>query len=213
MGTFGKASRFGPVMDIDRTSRKRRPEKTPSESVSSLMLDAEALHHARKLSPALTPVGEKQYVHRFLGLTGARPVNATGDIHFGQRSVNPQFSDNQASAKGKTIHSQAQELRNKTISPDSFPVTFAAIDRKRITLNNRSLTTLSLAGMAPTKTIDATGHLPPSGDDSAAALLERIHETGTTSQTQMPIRSGKQRIITGQEEMVPLYTGPKTRGS
>jgi hypothetical protein len=213
MSTFGKAPRFGPVMDITRTSRKGRSggsSRASGESVSGLLLDAEALGHARKLKPPLSPSGEKTYVNRFLGLTGARPVDASGPIHFGQRSVNPQFSDNQASAAGTTIHSQAERLRTGAISPDAFPVTFASIDRKRVTMNNRSLTTLSLAGMAPTRTINATGRLPASGDDSAAALLERIHETGTVSQTSMPIRAGKARTMTGTEETVPLFTGRRT---
>lgn len=214
MSNWSKSNtpRFGPISDIDTVARKRHAKSGQSSAqVSALMLDAEALSHARKLTPKLTPAQEKEYVSRFLGLTGARPVNASGPIHFGQRSVNPQFSDNQQAAKGMTIMSQAAKLKNKEISPDKFPVTFVAVDRTNITMNNRSLTTLSMAGMTPTVTHNATGKLKPSGPDSAADLLERLHETGTTKQTSMPIRAGKQRDLAPIHH-VPLPSVPKKVG-
>jgi peptidoglycan hydrolase-like protein with peptidoglycan-binding domain len=121
-------------------------------------------------------------------LTPGRDVGQP--IKFGQPSVNPNFSHD-GKFSGASIDELAAKLKSGELSPDEFPVRYIWVNGEKTVVNNRSLTTLSKAGMKPTKTIDMTGKLPKEGDDSLPSVLQRLNEMGGKPSDTMPVRTAK----------------------
>jgi len=120
-----------------------------------------------------------------VGSTSASVAEGAGDaekVLFGQKSVSPYFSE-KGSFNGASIESIAQKLPAGEISPDALPIEYIVRDGKMITLNNRSLTALSKAGMQPTQLIDKTGNA-----FLEKQLTERLSEMGGQPSTTMYIR-------------------------
>ena len=103
-------------------------------------------------------------------------------VLFGQKSVSPNFSA-KGSLSGASIESIAQKLKVGEISPDALPIEYIVRNGKMITLNNRSLTALSKAGMQPTQLINKTGNA-----FLEKQLTERLAEMGGQPSTTMYIR-------------------------
>ena len=94
-------------------------------------------------------------------------------ILFGQANVSPRFSKG-GLFKGADVDEIVTRLRNKELSPDDLPVQYIWVNGEKMVVNNRSLTALSKAGMKPTRTMDMTGKLTETGDDSLASVLGRL---------------------------------------
>jgi hypothetical protein len=115
-------------------------------------------------------------------------VDTGQPILFGQKGVSPNFSDG-GLFKGADVNEIAAKLKSGELSPDDLPVKYIWVNGAKVVVNNRSLTALSKAGMAPTNTIDMTGKLPASGPDSLPSVLGRLDEMGGQPSTSIPIRS------------------------
>jgi RHS repeat-associated protein len=109
-------------------------------------------------------------------------------IMFGQPNVSPTFSAG-GSQKGASIFEVAGRLRSGELSTDNIPVQYIWHNGERIAVNNRSLTTLSLAGKTPTNAIDMTGKLPLAGPDAQEAVLGRMATMDGQASTSIGIRS------------------------
>ncbi len=107
---------------------------------------------------------------------------STEKVLFGQKSVSPFFSV-KGSLKGASIESIAQKLAVGEISPNALPIEYIVRNGKMITLNNRSLTALSKAGMQPTQLIDKSGNV-----FLEKQLTERLAEMEGQPSTTMYIR-------------------------
>jgi RHS repeat-associated protein len=113
----------------------------------------------------------------------------TDIIHFAQKAVSAEFSSG-GDHKGKTLDQAATELRANPKLADTYVVHYV-VDPKtgeKLTVNNRSLTVLSMAGLEPTHTVDLTGHLPTTGPDTQAAINQRLAEIGDRGRTSIGIR-------------------------
>jgi cbb3-type cytochrome oxidase cytochrome c subunit len=81
---------------------------------------------------------------------------ASGPILFGQKRIAPTFarigskaSDN---IRGRSLVDVAADLRSGKLSPDELPIEYFVHEGKRITINNRGLAALRMAGLEPTIT-------------------------------------------------------------
>lgn len=76
-------------------------------------------------------------------------------VLFGQARVDPTFSTKPnvpAHLQGRLLEEVAEELRAGTMHPDQIPIeAFEHPSGHLVTVNNRGLTALSMAGMKPTK--------------------------------------------------------------
>ncbi|WP_139131978.1 hypothetical protein [Fusibacter sp. 3D3] len=104
------------------------------------------------------------------------------DVKFGQQGVSKFFST-QGKFKGVELTLVAEELKSKKRSPDELPIEYILRDGVKITLNNRSLTALTLAGLKPTNLIDRTGNVY-----LEKQLTERLAEMGGIPGESMQIR-------------------------
>ena len=108
-------------------------------------------------------------------------------IYFGQKGVSPEFGSKGEFA-GASLDDLAEKLLDGRMMPDDFPIKYIVEDGVKWTVNNRSLTVLSKAGMKPSVTIDMTGNLPATGPDSYRSVMGRLKEIGFRPQTEMPVR-------------------------
>ncbi len=144
----------------------------------------------------LTGEARKAFSNNFDVMDGHTPapnIPATDPIYFAQRAVGSTFSD-RSEFKGMELKEVAELLKSGKVSPDSLPVYYTVLNGQKITINNRSLTTLSLAGMKPTVTIDVTGNLKAYDrldPDTIFGILQRMNEMDFKPMTSMPVRLGK----------------------
>ncbi|NRT88517.1 hypothetical protein [Clostridium beijerinckii] len=115
-------------------------------------------------------------------------TSAAVGIYFGQKSVSPNFSE-RGKFKGQSIESIAEKLKTGELSPDDLPIEYIIRDGKMITLNNRSLTALSKAGLRPTKFINQTGNI-----FFEKQITERLAEMGGKPSISMYIRKLKEIV-------------------
>ena len=83
---------------------------------------------------------------------GAAPAESAGggvEVLFGQRRISPEFSE-EGNFKGRSIYAVAQDIRNGDLDPNGVRVNAFWHNGQLIAENNRSLATLSLAGLRPT---------------------------------------------------------------
>ncbi|WP_430885885.1 hypothetical protein [Fusibacter sp. JL216-2] len=110
------------------------------------------------------------------------------DVLFGQKGVS-QFFSKKGKFKGASIADVAEQLKAGTLSPDDLPIEYIVRDGQKITLNNRSLTALSQAGLKPTVLIDKTGNA-----FLEKHLTERLLEMGGSPSSSMFIRTIKETV-------------------
>jgi len=110
-------------------------------------------------------------------------------ILFGQRGVSPAFSS-KGGFKGADIDAIVEKLNKKELTPEDLPVEFIWVNGAKVVVNNRSLTTLSKAGLKPTKMSDMTGKLPKDGPDCLESVLMRLEEMDGKPSSSIPIRAG-----------------------
>lgn len=132
------------------------------------------------------------------------PVADDAPILFGQIGVNPRFS-NDGFFKGADINDVANRLRSGELSTDDFVVNYIELNGNKVVINNRSLTTLSLAGKQPTNIVNRTGQLSndPLDPDSWGNILQRLSEMDNKPLTSINIRNSKARD-SGTREVVNI---------
>jgi hypothetical protein len=168
------------------------PVSMTGERLQEVM--TEALNESKRLG--LSGKQADEFFEEFAMLSGAKKIDTLepgGPIYFGQQAVGPSFSDNHPIFAQKTLQEVSGMLKAGTISPDEFPIFYVVYNGRKVTLNNRSLTLLSLAGMKPTKTINATGSLSvdPHDADGIQSFLQRMRELPEFPMTKMPVRYTK----------------------
>ncbi len=136
-----------------------------------------------------------QQLKRKYDLTPA--VDTGQPILFGQKAVSPAFSK-AGHFKGADIDTVAEDLLNPNtkLSVEAFYVKYIWVNGEKVVVNNRSLTTLSRAGMKPFRPEDMTGRLSEadmSDPDSLLNVLYRLEEMGGKPSTRMPVRYSKNR--------------------
>lgn len=128
-----------------------------------------------------------------------RPHADSGQpILFGQIGVSPSFSS-AGRFKGAHIDEVVAKLKTGEYGPDDLPVEYIWVNGQKVVVNNRSLTTLSKAGLKPTKTVDMTGRLPRDGPDSLESVLQRLEEMNGQPSTSIPIRATDDRGAPARE--------------
>lgn len=111
-------------------------------------------------------------------------------ILFGQRSVNPNFGKS-GFFKGAAIDDIANQLLTGKIKPFDLKIQYLWVNGQKVVINNRSLTTLSMAGFKPLNVFDMTGKLKLfKGPDNLLSILYRLEEIGGAPRTFMPVRTG-----------------------
>jgi hypothetical protein len=125
-------------------------------------------------------------------------TDSGGPILFAQIGVSPSFSK-AGRFKGATIEEVAAKLKSGEYTPDDLPVQFIWVNGQKVVVNNRSLTTLSKAGMKPTKMEDMTGRLPKDGPDSLESVLQRLEEMGGKPSKSIPVRETDDRGAPAKE--------------
>ena len=108
-------------------------------------------------------------------------------VYFGQASVQMQFSGS-GIFRNASLFEIAAKLKAGEIKPDDVPIQFVWVDGRRVTVNNRSLTALYMAGMRPTKLTDQTGKLPLQGSESLEEDLRRLEAMAGKPSTEMLVR-------------------------
>ena len=111
-------------------------------------------------------------------------------VLFGVRGVSPSFHRD-GPLKGQSLNAVAEKLRRGELSPDAIPVSYIWVNGLKVTINNRSLAALAMAGLKPTKVFDVSGKLPKVGTDSLPYILQRLDEIGGKPSETLPIRSTK----------------------
>ena len=113
----------------------------------------------------------------------------TDIIHFGQKAVSPEFSSG-GDFQGQSLDEVAAALKADPSKADSIVVNYIVDPEtgEKITVNNRSLTVISMAGLSPTNTNDVTGQLPTTGPDTQAAVDQRLAEIGDRGRTSIGVR-------------------------
>jgi hypothetical protein len=107
--------------------------------------------------------------------------------------------------KGADVDEVAARLRSGELSPDDLPVQYIWVNGDKMVVNNRSLTALSKAGLQPTRTIDMTGRLPATGDDSLVNVLGRLETMeGNTPSCTMCVRESHDDWGSPSREVVRL---------
>jgi hypothetical protein len=115
------------------------------------------------------------------------PRNDDCPVYFGQASVQFKFSETGRfpSTPLKVI---AAKLRAGEIKAEEIAVQFMWINGKRVTINNRHLTVLYMAGMRPTKLIDRTANPAARSPGTLLEVLRRLEGMAGKSSTEMLIR-------------------------
>jgi len=117
-------------------------------------------------------------------------------LRFGQVGVSPNFSQD-GRFHGADIREVAARLGpGGDLTPSDIPVQYIWVNGERVVVNNRSTTTLSMAGIPQNEwvTEDMSGRLPPSPDpDSQASVLNRLDEMDGQPSDTMDIRESKGR--------------------
>lgn len=113
----------------------------------------------------------------------------TDIIHFAQKAVSPEFSSG-GEYKGANLDQVAAELRANPENVNNIVVNYVVdpVTGEKLTVNNRSLTVISMAGLTPTNTNDVTGQLPTTGPDTQAAFDQRMSEIGGRGLTSIGVR-------------------------
>jgi len=115
-------------------------------------------------------------------------VDVGQPILFGQKGVSPTFGS-KGRFRGASIQNVARWIRKGKIDPESISVQYIWVNGEKVAVNNRSLTTLSKAGLKPVDVRDMTGKLPAEGPDSLESVLKRLDEMGGKPSNKIPIRS------------------------
>ena len=105
-----------------------------------------------------------------LALGGGLGPRGEGPLLFGQKRVSPTFrmySDASDQIRGRSVIDVAASLKSGELSANELPIEFFVHEGQRITVNNRGLAALRLAGMEPT----LLRQVP-----STAKLLARLRE-------------------------------------
>ena len=110
------------------------------------------------------------------------------DVLFGQKGVS-QFFSKKGKFKGASIADITGQLKAGSLSPDELPIEYIVRNGQKVTLNNRSLTALSQAGLKPTVLIDKTGNA-----FLEKQLTERLLEMGGSPSSSMFIRTIKETV-------------------
>jgi RHS repeat-associated protein len=114
----------------------------------------------------------------------------TDIVHFGQIKVSAEFSGG-GDFNGQSLDEVAAALRADPSKVDDMVVHYVVDPNtgEKITINNRSLTVISMAGLSPTNTVDVTGTLPATGRDSVEDVNGRLAEIGDRGRTSIGIRA------------------------
>ena len=114
----------------------------------------------------------------------------TDIVHFGQVKVSAEFSD-AGDFKGQSLDEAAAALKANPSLVDNMVVHYIIDPNtgEKITVNNRSLTVISMAGLTPTNTENVTGTLPATGRDSLEDVNGRLAEIGDRGRTSIGIRA------------------------
>src|SRR5262249_26563819 len=153
----------------------------------------------RASSPGYSP---EELANNFRVASDPPPFTPGRDrILFGQADVSPTFSDSSPFTRlveengaqvrrGMSIEEVASELRAGRVSPDALRVDVINVNGEWITVNNRSLTTLSAAGMEPTNVRVLTpATMPTTGPDNLTSVLNRLQPLGGEGSTQSWVRT------------------------
>jgi hypothetical protein len=108
-------------------------------------------------------------------------------VLFGQASVARTFTTAEAGSTfkyaGQSIADVAAGLRSGAISASEIPVEVVNIGGRLVAVNNRSLTALTRAGLAPTNIIDVSGNAA-----TVEKVLGRLAEMGGAPSATIRIR-------------------------
>jgi hypothetical protein len=149
--------------------------------------------------------GIDRYLHREIRQTdGSRPVttpleplllkydrsprNDDCPVYFGQASVQFKFGED-GRFPSTPLKEIAAKLRAGEIKADEIAVQFMWINGKRVTINNRSLTVLYMAGMRPTKLIDRTENPAARSPGTLLEVLRRLEGMAGKPSTEMLVRT------------------------
>ena len=123
------------------------------------------------------------------GLAYESVFASKAEVLFGQKSVSQFFS-----AKGKfkkaPIAEITEQLNLGTLISDDLPIEYIVRDGVNVTMNNRSLTALSQAGLKPSIMIDKTGNA-----FLEKQLTERLNTMGGSPSTSIFIRTIKETVF------------------
>jgi Flp pilus assembly pilin Flp len=162
-----KASRLGAVSRVARTVDR-------VDDASDLVRAADRADDAADVARAAGASDDAARLAALLEKYDTTPgIDMGQPIKFGQANVSPRFSSG-GLFKGADVDEVAARLRSGELSPDDLPVQYIWVNGDKMVVNNRSLTALSKAGLQPTRTIDMTGRLPATGDDSLVNVLGRL---------------------------------------
>lgn len=137
-----------------------------------------------------------------LGRGGGQLAFSLGDrlipngvrVLFGQRRIGARFSE-EGLFHGRTITSVARDIKAGRLSPDDIPIeAFVGPTGELITVNNRSLAALSLAGRHPTNVTIV---------EPTRALLRRLQEPPVLDIAPIP---GPRVVVTGSPGQSVLGT-------
>ncbi len=114
------------------------------------------------------------------------PGNPDCPIYFGQANVQPVFSDS-GPLRGAPLDEVSDKIRRGELKRNEIQIEFIWVDGKKVTMNNRGLTALYRAGVAPTKAIDRSGNLQ-GASNTIEDVLRRLDGMGGKPSTEMLIR-------------------------
>jgi YD repeat-containing protein len=117
-------------------------------------------------------------------------ATASGPIMFGQKGVSPNFSSKGA-FQGASVQEVAAAISEGEIAPSAIQINTVNWNGQNVSVNNRSLTALSIAGQEPTNTVNVTNSISmsPNDPDNLYAFVQRLREMNYEPSPQIGVRS------------------------
>lgn len=136
--------------------------------------------------------------------------NNDAPILFGQKAISPGFSAEGYFSASK-IEDVAKDIKKNKIDASKININYIWVNGKKVSVNNRSLAVLTLAGKKPVKTTDLTGKIPlQEGHDSLLSILNRLDEhNGKPSPTILLRSKDKRNSHISMIIMQPLNSSKK----